>query len=103
MPTLRRFDSDTTHVSDSEPEREAADCRARKTPKSRQILSDSVSPRPHAYLRPREALLDRSNTPRTHGSATVEISGSMDARLTHLESEISQMRVQLRAVLEGAS
>jgi hypothetical protein len=36
MPPMRRLDSDTTHVSDSEPEREAARLvRARKIPTSR--------------------------------------------------------------------
>ncbi|KAJ7107383.1 hypothetical protein C8R44DRAFT_987025 [Mycena epipterygia] len=79
MPALRRFDSDTTHVSDSEPEREA---------------SQPQAPESHAY---------RSNAQVDHGTAAAEPYFRLESRMIHVEREIANLNVQLHAALKALS
>ncbi|KAJ7475337.1 hypothetical protein B0H11DRAFT_1918034 [Mycena galericulata] len=94
MPTIRRHDSDTTHVSDSEPEREAAReatrlVRARKTHTSRKSSSS-------ARRRSNAPFSDRSNAQQIPEPAAIEPYFGLEARLSNLEREVAQLRVALK-------
>lgn len=96
MPPIRRFDSDTTHISDSEPERESAReaarlVRARKTRTSRTCTSSS-------RRRPSTPFSDSSNTQQISEPAAIEPYFGLEARLSNLESEVAQLRVALKGV-----
>ncbi|KAJ7340718.1 hypothetical protein DFH08DRAFT_875101 [Mycena albidolilacea] len=95
MPPIRRFDSDTTHVSDSEPERETAReaarlVRAHKTRTSRTCTSS-------ARRRSSTPFSDSSNTQQIPEPAAIEPYFGLEARLSNLESEVAQLRVPLKA------
>ncbi|KAJ7845534.1 hypothetical protein B0H14DRAFT_2774229 [Mycena olivaceomarginata] len=83
MPAIRRIDSDTTHVSDSEPEREEARSRARKN-RSNRTQTSTPSARRRVHQRAQIPFVDRSNT-------------------LHVENEIVDLNAQLRAVLGSVS
>ncbi|KAJ7258507.1 hypothetical protein C8J57DRAFT_1340862 [Mycena rebaudengoi] len=80
MSKLRRFDSDTTHVSDSEPERQAARAKMCKSHKSRTTPGMSS-----ARCRTQPPFSDRSNFQEDCRSAKNERNLSVEARLSRIE------------------
>ncbi|KAJ7207302.1 hypothetical protein C8J57DRAFT_1403491 [Mycena rebaudengoi] len=86
MPPIRRFDSDTTHVSDSELEREAAQEKARKSPKT-----DSAHRQTHRQTQ--APLSDRSKGQEDRVSARKEPKLSLTARLIHVEKELADLQL----------
>ncbi|KAJ7181100.1 hypothetical protein C8R46DRAFT_1028442 [Mycena filopes] len=87
MPLLRRTSSTTTHVSDSEPERELHRRNLAQTP------SPPDSPSSH-----RTPLSSISNT--VQGTAPPIRRGTLQARLCKLEAEMGELKHDLR-VLTG--
>ncbi|KAJ7099047.1 hypothetical protein C8R43DRAFT_964214 [Mycena crocata] len=98
MPRLHRSDSNTTHVSDSEPEREAVQLQAHKFRRydSTQSSARTRGLRVHRRGKP---FSDRSNAAQSRGYATTGF--TTEARLMHIESEIARVSAQLCVVLEG--
>ncbi|KAJ7144208.1 hypothetical protein C8R44DRAFT_973836 [Mycena epipterygia] len=96
MPALRRFDSDTTHVSDSEPEREASQPQA---PESHACTLRVPSKRRRTHI----PFSDRSNAQVDHGTATAEPYFRLESRMIHVEREIANLNVQLHAALKALS
>ncbi|KAJ7804152.1 hypothetical protein B0H14DRAFT_2885250 [Mycena olivaceomarginata] len=98
MPAIRRVDSDTTHVSDSKPERAEARSRARKK-RSNPTQTSTPSARRRVHQRAQIPFLDRSNI-LVQGSHPIAPNFDVEARLMHVENEIVDLNAQLRAVLE---
>ena len=95
MPELRRFDSDTTHVSDSEPEREEIRSRARKL--AARVNSTNTS----SVHRVRKPFADNFNAQKAGASTNIEPYFGVETRLMHVESEIGRLKAELRAMLKG--
>jgi len=91
MPDIRCVDSDTTHVSDSEPERETARSRAHKPRTSR--TSTAPSRRRQVYRR--VPLSDLSNAREDPQPTEVELYFGVEARLIRLESGIAQIQATI--------
>jgi hypothetical protein len=100
MPAIRRVDSDTTHVSDSEPER--AEARSRACKKRSNPTQTTPSARRRVHQRAQIPFLDRSNI-LVQGSHPIAPNFDVEARLMHVENEIVDLNAQLRAVLESVS
>ncbi|KAJ7276675.1 hypothetical protein C8J57DRAFT_1223405 [Mycena rebaudengoi] len=99
MPLLRRSDSDTTHVSDSEPERQAARAKAHKkshkTPSRSRATSTGM---PSVRCRTQVPFSDRSNLQEDHQFTTNKPNSTLEARLTQIEREVADLRAQWHAV-----
>ncbi|KAJ7079131.1 hypothetical protein B0H15DRAFT_859209 [Mycena belliarum] len=92
MPILRRLDSSTTHVSDSEPEREAR-CRAcenSRSPESSAEASVPNSPPPHRL--PLSAI---SNTVADTERRTRR---TVDRRLSAIEGDLAEIKDKLEVL-----
>ncbi|KAJ7264651.1 hypothetical protein C8J57DRAFT_1331640 [Mycena rebaudengoi] len=98
MSKLRRFDSDTTHVSDSEPERQAARAKMCKSHKSRTTTGMSS-----AHCRTQPPFSDRSNFQEDCRSAKNERNLSVEARLSRIERELADLRAQRHAAPKVSS
>ncbi|KAJ7807096.1 hypothetical protein B0H13DRAFT_2154352 [Mycena leptocephala] len=81
MPEIRRIDSDTTHVSDSEPEREAAREAA-------QLIG----------ARKTHASRTNTNAQQNLEPTAIEPLFGLEARLINLEREVAQLRVALNVL-----
>ncbi|KAJ7874566.1 hypothetical protein B0H14DRAFT_2718183 [Mycena olivaceomarginata] len=93
MPDIRRVDSDTTHISDSEPERETARLRARK-PRTGRTSRTSIAPS-RRQMYSRVPLSDRTNDPEYPQPTEVEPNFGVEARLIRLETRIAQIQATL--------
>jgi hypothetical protein len=91
MPLLRRMDSDKTHVSDSEPEREA------RRSKSDNSHSSDDSSAPNSPLPRRAPLSAISNTVREGARCTI------DSRLSAIEGDLAKIKDQLEVLCRSAS
>ncbi|KAJ7125528.1 hypothetical protein C8R43DRAFT_1030424 [Mycena crocata] len=97
MPALRRFDSNTTHVSDSEPEREAARSRLTIRTPDRTTATSSTGRRPHRTRH--TPFSDRSNESHCR-PATSEPNFGVEVRLADVEREIRLLKEQLHTALQ---
>ncbi|KAJ7902294.1 hypothetical protein B0H13DRAFT_2275023 [Mycena leptocephala] len=98
MPVIRRLGSETTHVSDSELERQASRSPRRKIHTSRTTRTSICRRAHHTRRRP---LSDHSNTQEMLGSMTVEPYFGVEARLIWVKSEITDLKELLSAALKG--
>jgi hypothetical protein len=99
MPDIRRVDSDTTHISDSEPERETARLRARK-PRTGRTSRTSIAPS-RRQMYSRVPLSDLANDPEYPQPTEVEPNFGVEARLIRLETGIAQIQATLNGVLSS--
>ncbi|KAJ7079887.1 hypothetical protein C8R44DRAFT_895564 [Mycena epipterygia] len=90
MPLLRRIDSDETHVSDSEPEREA---RRRARDNSHCLSADSSAP--NSPLSCRAPLSAISNTVL---DAEPDARRTLDSRLSAIEGDLAEIKDKLEAL-----
>jgi hypothetical protein len=98
MPEIRRIDSDTTHVSDSEPEREAAREAAQLIGARKLTPAERTS---SAQRRSSTPFSDTSNTQQNLEPTAIEPLFGLEARLINLEREVAQLRVALNGVLQA--
>ncbi|KAJ7892987.1 hypothetical protein B0H13DRAFT_2037882 [Mycena leptocephala] len=95
MPEIRRIDSDTTHVSDSEPEREAAREAAQLIGARKLTPAERTS---SAQRRSSTPFSDTSNTQQNLEPTAIEPLFGLEARLINLEREVAQLRVALNVL-----